>query len=299
LLSRKRIAQFPHPCCARFLPINFAESLESAEVDADAKNTMWCPLCRESLPNSALADQVCPQCGLALRADPAHAGPAAVGQAPPVRAARSATEGQRSRIDLEPPLGDNWELEEELRHVERVLSLDRVRSGPKLAAPQPATETRRLDASHGLPARHTSGGTRTKGRGRASDIALQALTWTVLSLGLMAFVCGGALLGWSLATDRDELWRIGLPVALGGQVVLLVGLILLLDRLWHDSRSAADKLEHVDQHLDRLQRTTQRLSQTAFTRIDPLADANPQALLADLKDRLDLLARKIGHSKTG
>jgi hypothetical protein len=42
--------------------------------------------------------------------------------------------------------------------------------------------------------------------------------------GVTALVCGVTLAGWSLASDRAELWNIGLPTALLGQFLLLAAL---------------------------------------------------------------------------
>jgi len=129
---------------------------------------------------------------------------------------------------------------------------------------------------------------------------MAGLVWTALSLGTMAFVCGGILLGWSLYTDRNELWDIGMPIALCGQVALLIGLVLQLDRLWHDSRQAADKLDDVDEQIHQLKATTTMLGTTrgpsASAFYSHLADgAGPELLLSDLKGQLDLLAVKLMH----
>jgi len=126
------------------------------------------------------------------------------------------------------------------------------------------------------------------------------LTWIALALGMTAFACGGMLLGWSLVAGRDELWTLGLPIALGGQIGLLVGLVLQLDRLWHDSRHAAAKLDDVDQQLHEL-RTATTLLGTSHT--SPASafyshlsyGASPQLLLSDLKSQLDLLALRIAQ----
>lgn len=41
-----------------------------------------------------------------------------------------------------------------------------------------------------------------------------------LFLGTAAFACGAALAGWSLYAGRAELWNIGLPTAIFGQLLL-------------------------------------------------------------------------------
>ena len=51
------------------------------------------------------------------------------------------------------------------------------------------------------------------------------LAWTILSLGLMALVCGGVLVAWSFAANRPDLWKLGLPITLAGQAGLIIGLL--------------------------------------------------------------------------
>lgn len=45
-----------------------------------------------------------------------------------------------------------------------------------------------------------------------------------LFAGVTALVCGATLAGWSLVSDRAELWNIGLPTAMIGQLLLLAAL---------------------------------------------------------------------------
>ena len=63
-------------------------------------------------------------------------------------------------------------------------------------------------------------------------------------------------MGWSMQTERQDLWAIGAPMILAGQIVLILGLVLQLDRTWRDGRWAAAKLETVDEELHDLQTTT-------------------------------------------
>ncbi len=127
---------------------------------------------------------------------------------------------------------------------------------------------------------------------------ISVFTWATLLLGTMGFACGGILLGWSIWAERTELWNLGVPITLCGQIVLLLGLILQLDRLWHDSRRAAAKLDRVDRQLSQLHSGSRRLdagpaspSDAFYTHLS--AGANPELLLSDLKSQLDLLAAKL------
>ncbi len=191
-----------------------------------------------------------------------------------------------------------------MRHIGGVLHGGKEPRGEAAAVYR--KEATRFDLSHAkAPAwhaahEHPSDETRHVSRGRGSVQGF--LTWLALSLGTTSFVCGGVLLGWSLTAGRQELWHIGLPVALVGQVALLIGLVLQLDRLRHDNREAAAKLDDVDQQLHELKTTTTLLGtsqgaagSTFYTHF--AGGAGPQLLLTDLKSQLDLLAMKIAQSE--
>ncbi len=143
-----------------------------------------------------------------------------------------------------------------------------------------------------LPRRHKR---RARPPGRGSLLA-----WTVLSLGLMAFACGAVLLAWSFVAHRPQLWNLGMPITVGGQVGLLLGLVLQLERIWQNSRYAARKLDEVDSQLHHLERATTMLNVTHSSAAQAFYahmadDADPQMLLADLKGQLDLLARSMSR----
>jgi hypothetical protein len=75
---------------------------------------------------------------------------------------------------------------------------------------------------------------------------------------------------------------------------------LQIDRLWHDNREAAVKLDNVHEQIHELKTTTMLLSTSqgpaSATFYSHLAGgAGPQLLLADLKSQLDLLAMKISQ----
>jgi len=211
---------------------------------------------------------------------------------------------ESSATAASPPPFDSWELDEQLRHIQRVLqtgeSVDRVSdavSGQKIT---------RFDLPHGsLPDRH-SPGTRPTKRPAAPpadrDTASSVFVWSFLLLGTMSFACGGILLGWSLLGGRPELWTIGVPAALVGQIVLWIGLVLQIDRLWFENRAAVTKLGNVDEQLSELRATATLLGagqgSTAGVFYSHFAGgAGPKLLLTDLKSQLDLLALKIAQDE--
>lgn len=189
-----------------------------------------------------------------------------------------------------PPAYDSWELEEQLRHIDRILAATVVRepkSRGRLESPSDAVQRGttaskvgdgagdeaggkrgdkskslfRLDAAHRQSAqrRHALAKKRRAEARMAKNDASDAdpdepqrLTWGLLSGGLTLFACGGLLLLWSGWTGRQDLWAIGWPIAMIGQISLAVGGVLLGDRLWHESATTAAKLDDVDQRLDSL-----------------------------------------------
>lgn len=204
----------------------------------------------------------------------------------------------------QPPSFDAWELDEELRHIQRILALEETAAA---AARSPMDFFTRLDPAH--HAAPSWGGERTQRFAQRQDPEAVAVGWLsalisiVLSVGLMAFAFGGVLLVWSFVTSRQDLWTFGMPIAMGGQIVLLMGFILQMDRLWHDNRSTAAKLEHVDERLDDLRSTADLMGRSHRTPAPncyggPMAGSlDSQLMLADLKSQLDLLALKMGDQK--
>ncbi|MCE5301698.1 MAG: hypothetical protein LLF97_01155 [Planctomycetaceae bacterium] len=203
---------------------------------------------------------------------------------------------------------DGWELGEQLRHIERVLQPDDADHRQTAEAYQ--RELVRFDVGHEGPAAwHLPQPEIVKKRPsrleRTTDgrsVVLGVLAWIALSAGAMGVVCGGVLLGWSMVAGRPELWTIGLPAAMIGQVALLIGLVLQIDRLWRDNRAAVQKLDNVDLQLHDLQNTTNLLSATQSPSSRAFyshfaGGAGPQLLLTDLKGQLDLLAEKIADSQ--
>jgi len=141
-------------------------------------------------------------------------------------------------------------------------------------------------------------GQATECRRRQKQFCLGALAWFALLSGTTVFAFGGVLLGWSLASGRQDLWTIGLPVALAGQIALLVGLLLQIERLWRDNRKASAKFDQFDQQLHELKTAATLLSTSqspaSATFYSHFAEgASPKLLLTDLKSQLDLLAMKI------
>jgi hypothetical protein len=79
------------------------------------------------------------------------------------------------------------------------------------------------------------------------------LAWLFLTLGLMAFACGSAMLIWSIVESREELWTLGIPMVLGGQAAIIFGLIGLVESANQRHKQAAAALEEHRQRLVMMQ----------------------------------------------
>ena len=220
---------------------------------------------------------------------------------------------QRSipRADLNPPVEfDEWELDLEWKRLRGLVGTagnyghqyDAYQSPQQaeffshaphaaLAGPHIATTRRKRHAAAVEPEARPA-----PRRGQSWSL----LAWSAVSLGLMGFVCGGVLLGWSYVAGRDELWSLGMPIAVAGQIGLLIGLVLQLERIWQGSRDTVDKLEQFDEQLHDLKQTTSLLGATHNSAAQAFYShlsqgAHPQMLLADLKGQLDLLAVRMSE----
>jgi hypothetical protein len=135
-------------------------------------------------------------------------------------------------------------------------------------------------------------------RSRRTD-GSQILAWLIVVAGSAALFAGVGLIGWSLAEARMIHWNLALGLALGGQGTLILGLVLVVSRLWRTSRCAARKLQDVHARLGHLQKTAEALATNrtggapAFY-ADLVRGASPQVLLANLKGQVDQLATRLG-----
>jgi hypothetical protein len=107
-------------------------------------------------------------------------------------------------------------------------------------------------------------------------------------------------LGWSAVDKRPELWSIGMPIAIVGQVALLLALVLQLDRIWRNHRRTSSKLDDVNRQIHDLRRAATMLSTTHSSPATAFyahysGGASPHVLLTDLKSQLDLLAIELGN----
>lgn len=277
-------------------------------VAAPGENTRRCACCGEVLtPKSESpreraeeAKSEAPRKAANETAEKArqHPGKTARGESSHGGSSQGAARGESTLDSL-----NDWVLEDQLRHVERLVTgclqdPDR-KSGHHAQPPEAAS---RHPAAESLPAWSLPGvqlDAAPKSKPKRSRFAA-AVAWSSLSLGIMALACGAVLMGWSYWGGRPELWAIGVPFALGGQVGLLIGLVMQIERLWSDYRQNTEKLDQVDLRIVDLDHRARLLgtvngsaSQTFYAHL--AEGASPKILLADLKGQLDLLAVRMSE----
>jgi hypothetical protein len=130
--------------------------------------------------------------------------------------------------DLVPPLFDTWEIDEQLRHIGRLLGV-----------PEPKTEPARIDPPHrqspheiagrrpaSPPMPLEAGAPAVAARSPDRTTPVRWLGWFAALCGTVACACGGVLMAWSLYADRRELWTMGLPTAGTGLALFGIGMFV-------------------------------------------------------------------------
>jgi hypothetical protein len=122
----------------------------------------------------------------------------------------------------------SWEMDEDLRHVGRMLaadqpqdpgglpSLEELFCAPLPPAWQPPTD------NHDPPARESS--ETPARRSKHQSPLIEMVSGAALYLGAMALSCGAALVAWSQSGGHPDLWKVGLPGGVAGLGGLLIAL---------------------------------------------------------------------------
>ncbi|MBI2825734.1 MAG: hypothetical protein HYX69_13700 [Planctomycetia bacterium] len=243
---------------------------------------MWCTNCRQDVPavsNGADEKKCCIRCGAVMVEGATAAGPNIALPEP------HGAGGQLSTFAIRAPLSsfDTWELEEQLRHVDRILSGARFTTELK---PHISGERRASgDAdSHG----GTAAG---KTPARPSRVRVK-LAWTIVTAGAAALGCGIVLLCAGAIAGRPGWQSFGLPITLLGQVALLFGMMMQLDLVWHGKRETASKLYRFQKRLVDLEALAEEIGDTAAAEPSE-EEPNDREMMAELKTRLDILSHRL------
>lgn len=203
----------------------------------------------------------------------------------------------------------DWPAEQRVRTLAR--ELNRPTAAVKKAVTGVVSDRRRFEPPHDLFSQHAAASPAVLAAPVAPPSANAALqsrrtessqvaAWMIVVMGSLTLATGLGLIGWSLTVNRLQYWNLALGLALGGQGTLILGLVLVVSRLWRHSRFAAGKLQDVQARLGQLQQTaeiltTMRSGGGAPAFYAELArGASPHVLLTNLKGQVDQLATRLG-----
>jgi hypothetical protein len=154
----------------------------------------------------------------------------------------------------------DWQLEADLRGIHRLIHSLRARSAedslattipkPHLREPYAAVRSQPHETIPEPSAKQATGATTAS--------LVQVVGWLILSIGLAIFACGSVLLGWTLIAGREDLWRLGMPLAVIGQSGLVLGLVLQLNGLWVAHRKSAAALSDLDDEFKQVRPVSSR-----------------------------------------
>jgi hypothetical protein len=269
---------------------------------------MWCSNCQQDVPaigQPGTNKSVCTRCQRVLR--PPHA--------VQICEAGIVLDEHRQWMDATttpaapsaPPFAtDDWDLRRRNRELGRKLRHDLGRPRPRSAAN--ALSTSNLSLPDNLFDELRQGTAPTLFAPTEADLSRRPLPSRRPEGGqFMAWItafCGAGVLGaglgtvsWSLSSGRTDTWNLALGLTLIGQGLLIFGLVLIVARLWRNSRYASSKLIDVHSQLGQLQHTadvltSMRSGAPAFY-AELVRGASPQMLLSNLKGQLDQLATRI------
>jgi hypothetical protein len=195
---------------------------------------MWCEHCRQNVTGMVSQAQdcvCCSRCGCALpggmpgesnagNSSEADGVPEACAPLPCPAEVRDDASSERPSAPspaLPRPDAERWDMEEDLRHIERLLRRDgahRELSTFNLGTAL-ATDCASLSPASGATARDSASSVRA------------GIAWLLLCAGLAATACGLMLLAWHFFAHRADLLTPGLACAAAGQLVLLCGFLIL------------------------------------------------------------------------
>jgi hypothetical protein len=269
---------------------------------------MWCSTCHQDtpgVPHATTGRIVCSRCQQPLRSQKSQA-PAQIcdeGIALDEQPAPAATTAAPFRKD-------DWPAQQRVRSLAR--ELKRPNIAAKISPTPKSASHLRFEPPQDFfgqltPAQVAS---TTPAAARDAEEALlkarrseggQIIAWLIVIAGALILGSGIGLITWSLVMKVMTYWNLGFVLALGGQGTLIIGLALVVSRLWRHSRYAASKLQDVHTRLGQLQQTaeiltTMRTSGGAPAFYAELArGASPNMLLTNLKGQLDQLATRISR----
>lgn len=256
---------------------------------------MWCRHCQQQTPALGPPSANGPRCGRCQRTSPEASSP--VGHA---KSQATGLPGSNASDDV------SFDPDEARRAIYRSLRSAHATISAGEAARTLRFDTATIPLTEAIDAKPTSRERlasptrihRVVEDRRPSHDRSQLAAWGLASVGAVGVGIGIGLGAWSLVGGRADLWNPALAAAIGGQGLLIIGLLQLLASIWKAARLASAKLSMMHDELRHLRRTTDesagRSSATAAGFYADLArDAPPEMMLGNLRGQMDRLASRL------
>jgi hypothetical protein len=246
---------------------------------------MWCRHCQQETPAIGLPGASGPRCSRCQRTSPSAS------ESQPIAGPAPLDEGDEARRAIYRTLR-SAHATISAGEAARTFRVDVAQTplGEALAAPHRAP-LRRMEHRAAAPVTPIPASAAFSTRG-------QVLAWLLASAGAGCIGLGIGLGAWSLIGGQEDLWNPAVAAAIGGQGLLIIGLLQLLSSLWNAARHAAGKLSLMHDELRRLRRTAEeaaaRNNPSAASFFADLArEAPAEMLLGNLRGQLDHLASRL------
>jgi hypothetical protein len=216
----------------------------------------------------------------------------------------------RASASSNPFRTDDWAARQRVRNVAR--ELRRPNPAAIHATNRVAADRTRLDPPHDLfiqLEQATTPGLASPAllppssaiQQKQPNVGSQLLAWLIVVAGTVVLSGGIGLIAWSLSNRQMQYWDLALGLAIGGQGALVLGLAMLITRLWRSSRYSATKLQEVHARLGQVQQAAEALNANRTSNApafyaDLVRGASPHIMLANLKGQVDQLATRVGSS---
>lgn len=180
---------------------------------------MWCTTCRQEVPGLPAPGGTgfcCAKCHELIPLDSATISSPTVAE--PAATVASAPATESAPLDSTLPEYWAWQVNQQLRHAEQLVQSGRRRqlpTGQQLRIDEPS----RTNSVEEPIAAETSA---------PDESAMTTFAWFVICAGVTALTCGSVLMALSFYQERPELWQLGLPIMIIGQVALVLGMGLQL-----------------------------------------------------------------------
>lgn len=265
---------------------------------------MWCSHCQQDVPAVARSPQgplLCTLCEQEMAQQTAarqrHSQPADIGVE-----LESYDITQSLRQQLDPPMDffESEETRQSLRSIGRKLRVSYHSNFNVGDSGAFSNDCSAFDSTPTVTGESQMSSYSNRMAQRTSTRTVASWLISLLLVGGGAALCLGViLLAWSAAFQLPRQWQWGMTTTIAAEGTLMLGLVWMAGRLWHNGRNVNRQLSGVDRQLTDLQQLTGSLAGSSMSSSQHFYDhfhqtVSPHVQVANLRGQVDQLASRIG-----